>query len=253
MRFASLGSGSRGNALVVEAGATRVLVDCGFGPRELVKRLARLGLAPDALDAVLVTHEHSDHVSGIERCALRYGLDVFMTHGTFGATGSAATVGVELFDSHTVFAIGDLEICPFPVPHDAREPVQFVFADGKRRLGVLTDIGHVTPHVVDMLGACDALFVECNHDAAMLAAGNYPRALKQRIAGRFGHLDNGAAADLLGRVNSGRLQHVVCAHISQHNNTVERAKAALAGVLGCTADWIGAADQDFGSDWRSVA
>jgi phosphoribosyl 1,2-cyclic phosphodiesterase len=251
MRFASLGSGSRGNALVVEAGATRVLVDCGFGPRQLAQRLGRLGLVPDDLDAILVTHEHSDHVGGVARAAACYRLPVYMTHGTLGAAAESAG-SVEMFDSHTPFAIGDLEILPFPVPHDAREPVQFVVADGRHRLGLLTDIGHVTAHVVDMLGACAALVVECNHDADMLARGSYPRALKQRIAGRFGHLDNVAAGDLLRQLDGGRLQHVVCAHLSQENNTPELAKAALALALGCTADWVAVADQDNGFGWRSL-
>lgn len=253
MRFASIGSGSRGNATVVEAGATRVLVDCGFGPRNLAKRLARLGLVPTDIDAIVVTHEHSDHVGGIAGCASRYGLGVFMSHGTFGALGAAAGMQVALFDSHTAFAVGDLEIRPFPVPHDAREPVQFVFSDGQRRLGLLTDTGHVTPHVVAMLAGCEALLVECNHDAGMLAQGSYPYALKQRIAGRFGHLDNEAAAALLRQVVGARLQHVVCAHLSQQNNTPELATAALAAALGCAADWIAVADQDNGCGWRSLA
>ncbi|MDD5249300.1 MAG: MBL fold metallo-hydrolase [Rhodocyclaceae bacterium] len=253
MRFASLGSGSRGNAMVVEAGATRVLVDCGFGPRQLAQRLARLGLVPGDLDAIVVTHEHSDHVGGIARSAARYRLPVHMTHGTCGAAALDAALGVELFDSHTPFAIGELEIHPFPVPHDAREPVQFVFADGQRRCGLLTDTGHVTAHVVAMLGGCDALVVECNHDADMLARGNYPRMLKQRIAGRFGHLDNDAAADLLRQLDGRRLQHVVCAHLSRENNTPALAKAALARALGCTADWLVAADQDNGFGWLGLS
>jgi phosphoribosyl 1,2-cyclic phosphodiesterase len=252
MRFASLGSGSRGNALVVEAGCTRVLVDCGFGPRGLSARLARLGLAPTDMDAILVTHEHSDHVCGVAPCARRYELDVFLSHGTLGATGLAG-LSSRVIDSHTAFAIGDLEVQPFPVPHDAREPTQFVFSDGCRRLGVLTDAGCVTPHMVEMLSLCDALVLECNHDAAMLAGGSYPEHLKRRIAGRFGHLDNAAAADLLGRLDHRRLRHVVAAHLSQENNTPELAKAALAGVLGCEADWVGVADQEFGCDWRQLA
>lgn len=253
MRFASLGSGSRGNAMVVEAGATRVLVDCGFGPRVLATRLARLGLAPADIDAILVTHEHGDHVGGINRCAARYGYDVFMTHGTFGAAGQAAAgIRVRRIDSHTAFAVGDLEIRPFPVPHDAREPVQFVFSDGNRRLGLLTDSGHVTPHVVDMFAASDALVIECNHDADMLARGNYPRSLKQRIAGPFGHLDNLAAAGLLAALDCSRLQHVVAAHLSEQNNTPQLACMALAGALGCGAEWVGAASQDEGFAWREL-
>ena len=253
MRFASLGSGSRGNAMVVEAGATRVLVDCGFGPRILAQRLARLGLAPADLDAILVTHEHSDHVGGIGGSA-RLGCGVFMTHGTFGAVGQGTVAGirVELIDSHAAFAVGDLEILPFPVPHDAREPVQFVFTDGQRRLGLLTDAGHVTAHVVDMFAASDAVVIECNHDADMLAHGNYPRSLKQRISGRFGHLDNSAAAALLATIDGSRLQHVVAAHLSEQNNTPQLARAALAGALGCAPEWVGVATQGEGFGWRDL-
>ena len=252
MRFASLGSGSRGNATVVEAGTTRVLVDCGFGPRDLARRLARLGLAPADLTAILVTHEHSDHVVGIARCAPRYGIDVYMTHGTCGAAGAVGDARVRVFDSHQPFVVGALEILPFPVPHDAREPVQFVLSDGQRRLGLLTDTGHVTAHVVEMLACCDALLLECNHDADMLAHGSYPRMLKQRIAGRFGHLDNQAAADLLRRIDRGRLQHVVGAHLSQHNNSPALAQRALADALGCAPDAVALADQDNGCGWRQI-
>jgi phosphoribosyl 1,2-cyclic phosphodiesterase len=253
MRFASLGSGSRGNALVVEAGRTRVLVDCGFGPRELTKRLGRLGLAPGDMDAILVTHEHSDHVGGVVRCSARFGLRVMMTHGTASACSGIDDLAVRVFDGHAPFVVGDLKVLPFPVPHDAREPVQFVFSDGVRRLGVVTDAGHVTSHMIERLSALDALMVECNHDAGMLAAGNYPWPLKQRIAGRFGHLDNAAAADLLRRVDTARLQHVVCAHLSEHNNRPQMAREAVAGALGCAVEWVGVASQDGGCDWLSLA
>lgn len=251
MRFASLGSGSRGNALVVEAGRTRVLLDCGFGPRNLAARLARLGLAPGDLDAILVTHEHADHVGGVAACARRHALDVFLTHGTLGAA-TLDGVSLEVIDSHSAFAIGDLELQPFPVPHDAREPSQFVFSDGGCRLGVLTDAGCVTPHMVEMLSGCAALVLECNHDAAMLAAGSYPPHLKRRIAGRFGHLDNAAAAGLLAQMDRSKLLHVVAAHLSQENNTPALATAALAAVLGCEPDWIGVADQELGCAWREL-
>jgi len=252
MRFASLGSGSRGNALVVEAGRTRVLVDCGFGPRQMAARLARLGLAAADLDAIVVTHEHSDHAAGVAACAGRHQLTVFLTHGTLSAMSVADLPTVQVIDSHTAFTIGDLEIHPYPVPHDSREPTQFVFSDGRHRFGMLTDAGVATPHMVDMLSGCDALLLECNHDVEMLAAGGYPPHLKRRIAGRLGHLDNAAAASLLARLDRGKLQHVVAAHLSQENNTAELARAALAAVLVCQPHWVGAADQANGIDWREL-
>ena len=254
MRFASLGSGSRGNALVVESGATRILVDCGFSTRVTLTRLARLGLAPEDIDAVLVTHEHSDHLHGVAGFCGRFGIPVFLTHGTHIALPDAGGGLPEhrLIDSHRPFAINDLHIQPFPVPHDAREPVQFVFSDGDVQLGVLTDCGTVTAHIIAMLKKCDALVLECNHDADLLAASRYPFVLRQRIAGDYGHLGNHQAAELLERIEQGRLRHVVAAHLSEESNRPKLAAAALAEALNCTADWIGVADQESGCDWRQI-
>jgi len=253
VRFASLGSGSRGNALLVEAGNTRVLVDAGFGPREMSRRLERLGLTADNVDAVLVTHEHSDHVGGVFACARRFGWAVLLTHGTLAACpGGGIGVRTTIIDGHEPLSVGDISVHPFPVPHDAREPVQFVLADGARRLGVLTDAGHVTPHMVAMLDACDALVLECNHDVGMLAQGSYPQALKRRIGGLWGHLDNVAAASLLSRVRHSSLRHVVAAHISAENNSPGLAQAALSAALGCGQEWIGVATQDGGFAWRDL-
>lgn len=252
IRFASLGSGSKGNALLVESGATRVLVDCGFGPREMARRLERQGIVPDSISAVLITHEHADHVGGAARCAGRFGWALHASHGTTVAARQLAGVAVRRFDSHASFSIGALEIHPYPVPHDAREPTQFVFSDGARRLGVLTDSGQITPHIIAMLADCAALVLECNHDAAMLANGRYPPQLKQRIAGPFGHLDNRAAAGLLRAIGGAKLRHVVAAHLSEENNSPELARAALADAVNCTPDWIGVADQVNGFGWRDI-
>jgi phosphoribosyl 1,2-cyclic phosphodiesterase len=254
MRFASLGSGSSGNALLVEVGATRVLLDCGFGAAELKARLARLHLVPQDLDAVVVTHEHEDHAGGVPRLAKKFGVPVFLTYGTMcgmGADGGALP-DVTIIDSHMPFEIGDVEVRPFPVPHDAREPAQVVFSDGSACLGVLTDVGSTTPHVAKMLSGLEALVIECNHDRALLADGPYPPRLKERIGGRLGHLDNDTAAELVRGLDCSRLAHMVAAHLSQQNNTPDLARAALAGALGCAPEWITVATQNGGFGWREI-
>ena len=198
LRFASLGSGSEGNALLVQAGQTSVLMDCGFNLTESVTRLARLGLSPDKLSGILVTHEHGDHVSGVARLARKYSIPIWLTHGTLRAQFKSlgALTEVTEINPHDAFSIGDIQIQPFPVPHDAAEPVQYVFGEGGKRLGVLTDVGSSTPHIELCLSGCAALVLECNHDSGLLAAGDYPFSLKQRVGGRFGHLNNEDAAAL---------------------------------------------------------
>lgn len=255
MRFASLGSGSRGNAMLVESGGTRVLLDCGFGIRETVRRLQRLGIEPDSLSAICITHEHGDHVAGAFKFARRYDIAVWLTHGTLAAVSSPGMremPRVNVIDGHSVHALGDLQLLPYPVPHDAREPVQYVFCDGARRLGVLTDAGCVTQHMVSVLDGCAALVLECNHDAALLAASSYPSSLKRRISGRLGHLDNTSAAELLTRIDVSRLQHLVAAHLSEQNNTTMLAACALAEALNCAPEWVGVADQEEGFGWRQI-
>jgi len=254
MRFACLGSGSEGNAVVVEAGSSRVLLDCGFSIKETVFRLARLGLTPEGLSGIVITHEHSDHIGGVFRFANKFNLPVWLTHGSLAYLSNLdqSLLDARVIDSHDAFAVGDLLIEPFPVPHDAREPIQFVFGDGQHRLGVLTDTGMITPHIEQMLSGCDALVLECNHDASMLANGPYPNSLKQRVGGRFGHLDNHAAADLLRSIDTQQLTHLIAAHLSHKNNLPELARAALAQALSCAEDWIGIADQALGFEWRSI-
>lgn len=254
IRFASLGSGSAGNALLVESEAGCLMLDCGFGLRETEVRLQRLGRTPDELSGILVTHEHGDHVAGVFRLARKYALPVWLTHGTWVACRqSDAQLDLRIVDSHRPFAAGGLEVLPFPVPHDAREPVQYVFAGGGCRLGVLTDVGEVTPHVRAMLSGCDGLVLECNHDADMLARSTYPISLKRRIAGRLGHLENSAAAALLGEIDSSRLRHFVAAHLSERNNLPELVVKAIAEVLGCACEWVGVASPDGGFAWRELS
>lgn len=254
MRFASLGSGSEGNGLVVEVGPTRILIDCGFPVRETVLRLGRVGLAPEDLTAIVVTHEHNDHAGGVAALAARFDIPVWLTFGTMTVIGERLVDvrRVYGFDAHDVFAIDALELRPFPVPHDARDPAQFVVTDGQSRLGVLTDIGMPTPFVAASLSGCHALVLECNHDETMLENGDYPTTLKRRIASRYGHLCNEAAAALLRAIDTSRLRHLVAAHLSQQNNTAALARSALAAALGCDGEWIGVADQASGFGWREL-
>lgn len=253
MRFASLASGSEGNALVIESGKTRIMLDCGLGLRDTVSRLSRLSLTPEDLSAILVTHEHEDHASGVARFARKYGLPVWLTHGTLKAhKTSYAELNIGMIEGYQRFAIGNIEVEPYPVPHDAREPVQFVFGNGSVRIGVLTDTGMSTPHIEATLSGCHALVLECNHDAEMLANSSYPPKLVQRISGRFGHLDNESAASLLARIDQSRLQHVIAAHLSQKNNTPVLAKGALARAMNCSEEWVGIACQQEGFGWRQV-
>lgn len=254
MRFASLGSGSRGNAALIRAGDTTVLVDCGFSAAEAQRRLAQLGTEPEAIAAILVTHEHADHSAGVARLARRHGLPVWATPGTARFwEKNGGPPELHLFSCHDAFTIGDLCVRPFPVPHDAREPSQFVFEDGVHRVALLTDTGCSTPHIEEHIGGVDALLLECNHDPAMLAGSRYSAALKRRVGGRFGHLSNMQAAALLERIDCSRLQHVAAMHLSQENNTPELARTALAVALGCAPDWIAVADQIQGLSWRELA
>ncbi|HQD84292.1 MAG TPA: MBL fold metallo-hydrolase [Quisquiliibacterium sp.] len=258
MRFCSLGSGSEGNALLIECGAgstaVRLLIDCGFGMRELQRRLQRVGLEPRDLSAMLITHEHGDHVDGAPRLAAKFGIPLHMTCGTALATGLGRADGAmpSLIDPHRPFEVGGVRIEPVPVPHDAREPVQFVIDAGGRRLGVLTDLGRSTPHVLRAMSRLDALVLECNHDEGLLRDGNYPAMLKRRIAGDYGHLANAAAAHILGAIDQDRLRTVVAAHLSRSNNSPELARAALSAAWGCAPEDIVVADQDDGFGWIAV-
>jgi phosphoribosyl 1,2-cyclic phosphodiesterase len=258
MRFCSLGSGSEGNALVVEVNGltstSRVMMDCGFGLAETEERLARVGLMPHDLDAIVVTHEHSDHIGGVARFARKHLTPVWLTHGTARVLSERAIPAAlrRYVDPHAAFAVGEVEVTPYTVPHDAYEPVQYVFSDGASRLGVLTDVGSTTAHIEESLAGCAALVLEANHDLSMLMAGPYPYSLKQRVSGRFGHLDNASAGSLLRRLRHGGLKHVIAAHLSRQNNTPLLAQQAFADVLGVDLSEVGIACQDQGFDWRSL-
>ncbi|MDP3742794.1 MAG: MBL fold metallo-hydrolase [Methylotenera sp.] len=257
MRFASLGSGSAGNALVVEVKQTRLMLDCGFSVKETTSRLARLNLTPNDITGIVITHEHDDHAGGALKLAAKYRIPVWLTYGTLKMVTRYMPVNqydlqLNVMDSHTAVAIADIEVQPYPVPHDAREPIQCIFTEGNLKLGVLTDVGHGTPHIEDQLNGCNALMLECNHDANMLQNGPYGWTLKKRVGGDLGHLENLDAANLLSKLDNSKLQHIMAAHLSAKNNTPLLAKSALAKVLGCELDWVGVADQLQGFNWREV-
>jgi len=257
MRFCSLGSGSTGNATVVEAadGSTlsRVVIDCGFSLREFEMRLARAGLQPDELDALFVTHEHGDHVGCAVTLARRYALPLWMSRGTWHAIGAPELPGLlHLVRDGEAIAIGALQLTPYTVPHDAQEPLQLRCGDGARQLGVLTDAGSSTPHLLAHLQRCDALLLECNHDAELLAASNYPASLKARIGGRLGHLSNETAAHILTQCLHAGLQHLVAAHLSEQNNRPELARAALGQACGGAGEDIIVADAAHGFGWLQI-
>ena len=254
MRFCSLGSGSTGNALVVEAGGPtsthRVLIDCGFSQRELEARLERAGLAPADLNAIFVTHEHGDHVGCAVGLARRHDIPLWMSRGTWRALEEPELPGLLRFarDGKAI-AVGALELLPYTVPHDAQEPLQLRCSTTTASLGVLTDTGCITPHLVAHLQACDALVLECNHDRALLAAASYPASLKARIGGRFGHLANDTSAQILAACMHSGLRHLVAAHLSVQNNRPELVRRSLAPAWGRDEALIVVADPAVGCGW----
>ena len=258
MRFCSLGSGSTGNATLVEARkgstTTRLLIDCGFSLRELQARLGRFGVASDELDAVFVTHEHGDHVGCALTMARRNGLILWMSRGTWHAIGRPDLPREQLQFARDgqAITIGDLQLMPYTVTHDAAEPLQLRVSDGAAQLGVLTDAGSITPHVIAALQGCDALLLECNHDRGMLAKSGYPASVQARIGGRLGHLANDISAELLAACDHDGLRHVVAAHLSERNNSPELVRAALAGASKIAADDIVVADPLRGFDWLDL-
>lgn len=269
LRFRSLGSGSAGNALLIEASAassasankagaptevTRVLVDCGLGQRDLQARLKAAGLDFGDLHAIFITHEHSDHVGCAPMLAERLGIPLWLSHGTWQAIGAPELAGWVRFasDGMAVVLSEHCTLHPFTVPHDAREPLQLVASNGQRRLGLCTDLGHASAHVVQNLQGCHALVLESNHDPDLLAASRYPAFLKRRVTGALGHLSNAAAAQLLRQLLHDGLRVVVAAHLSERNNRPELALSELQAAFGRFKPQLLAATASLGCEWVQV-
>lgn len=236
MRVWILGTGSNGNAVLVEADGTRILVDVGFGPRTLTTRLKATGIDPASIDACLLTHDHSDHVSGVARAARRWGWAVFATHGTLNSA-PLADVSVTPLPVSQTMRIEGLDITTLPVPHDATEPVGFIATSVSTgaRAGICYDVGHIDENVRALCREVDVMVLEANHDEGMLWAGPYPPWLCQRIAGKSGHLSNKMAGALARDSVTAKTAHLVLAHLSQQNNTPDMARGAVRSALRGTA------------------
>lgn len=259
MRFCSLGSGSAGNATLVEARAgggrpSRLLVDCGFSIKELTTRLGRVGLACDEIDAIFVTHEHGDHIGCAVALARKHRIPLWMSRGTWRAIGRPALVDdlLRFASDGEAIEVGALRLSPYTVAHDANEPLQLRCSDGARHLGILTDAGSITPHAIEHLQRCDALLLECNHDRELLANSAYPPSLKNRIGGRLGHLANETAAEVLAACLHDGLRHLVAAHLSERNNSPALARRALAAVCPGAHDELVIADPAVGFAWLDL-
>jgi phosphoribosyl 1,2-cyclic phosphodiesterase len=257
LRFRSLGSGSSGNCTLVQASdathTTTFLVDCGLGVRELDTRLARAGLQLSHIDGIFITHEHSDHIGCAASLVKRHGIPVWMSRGTYRGIGMPDFGALLQFaQDMDAIACGALCITPFTVPHDAKEPLQLSLSDGALKLGILTDLGHSTAHVLEQLQGCEALLLETNHDLEMLNNGPYPGMLKKRVGGDWGHLNNADSGAIAAAVHHSGMKHLVAAHLSLQNNTSDLARAALAAGVGCGTDDILVADAKSGTDWLSL-
>lgn len=249
MRLAFLGSGSRGNGTLLEADGHRLLIDCGFSVRDATRRAAQLDVDLASLNAILVTHEHSDHSSGVAALSRQFRIPVYMTHGTCASGRIDGCAAIHCFDADSEWSLGPFRIRAVAVPHDAREPVQYCVESAGQRVGVLTDLGSATPHVCRAFDDCDALVLEFNHDRQMLSAGPYPPALKRRVGGDWGHLSNDQALALLQQLDLQRLQTLVIAHMSEKNNHRSVVEGLLEQHLPELLPRTRWAEQDQALDW----
>jgi len=250
VKFASLGSGSKGNATIIDTEHGCLMIDCGFSIKETARRLERVGKSPQDISAILVTHEHSDHWKGVLPFASKFSIDVYATAGCYRAVNVSPSTSklLKVICSHSRFMINNVHVLPIPVPHDANEPVQYIFSYDQYRLGILTDVGNITPYIVEQYNNCSGLLVEANHDIELLRAGAYPKFLKDRVAGQWGHLNNHQTASLLSAIDQQSIQKLVIGHISESNNNSARVKQAIEDVFP-RSEKIIYANQNEGFDW----
>jgi phosphoribosyl 1,2-cyclic phosphodiesterase len=235
VKFTILGSGSGGNCAYIETAEARILVDAGFSPRQIRQRLAGIGRAPENLTAILVTHEHSDHVTGLPGIAAKLNIPVYCNRATkeaFEFQLKTQFSGCQLFDTGASFEIADVLVDTFSIPHDAQDPVGFLLRTPAGNIGFVTDLGHMTKLVIERTRSANVLVLESNHDVKMLQdCPRRPWSLKQRILGRHGHLSNLAAAEAAAQVMSAGLKHLFLAHLSRECNRPELAQHVMAEQL----------------------
>jgi phosphoribosyl 1,2-cyclic phosphodiesterase len=252
LRFSSLGSGSTGNACLVQTKQALVMLDCGFSCKETVFRLQRMGVDPESVDAIVVTHEHNDHFSGVGTFSRKFKVPIWMNYGTYRSKSIGKLDQLTIFDSNKAFNINDLHLQPFPVPHDSREAVQFIFSYNNKKLAIVTDLGHISAHVKAILTDLNALVIEANHDYDMLWAGAYSQSLKYRVSGNYGHLNNHQAAEFVKSLDYNSLQHLVVAHLSSKNNSPDKTKMTFEHILNKLPKQFEIANQDQGYGWKEI-
>ena len=252
LQVASLGSGSAGNALLVRSSNTLLLLDCGFTLKETTARMSKLGLSPANIDGVLISHEHGDHIRGVGPLSRKFAKPVWLTHGTYHALRDQRFTNTNLISAHQAFTIGDIDIDPFPTPHDAAESCQYVFTSGDVRFACVTDLGTCTPHVEQKLAGVSGVLVESNYDEHMLSNGPYPPSLQARIRSDFGHLGNVQAGQLIQRLDHAGMQTILLGHLSEQNNTDEAAANTMSEYLPDNDDRVTVLQQHSCSCWFDI-
>ncbi|MBL6685383.1 MAG: MBL fold metallo-hydrolase [Methylophilaceae bacterium] len=256
MKFCSLGSGSSGNCYLLSDAKETIIIDCGFNASEFERRLKRFEINPSSLTAILLTHEHDDHSKSIFSVAHKLKIPIFLTHGTFKMCHKKITKSLQLdlrfIKCLEVFRIGNISVTPIPVPHDAREPVQFKFQSNGKTFAIITDLGFGNKILLNEIHHLDGLILESNHDDDLLKQSRYPKSLKERISGMYGHLSNQESAKILNNIDTKRLSWLGASHLSKENNTAELVTKSWQKVLKNNLIDINIIDQDNGVNWVSL-